>query len=148
MTAVSSIHHRLSDVSPHPERGSVVALCSVVAVAVLAACGSSGTAANKTRFCQDTATLIKAAAPVGAPDTPEKDAQILKIFKDLQATINDIGKTAPSDIETDAQLLVETITAAVKADSMDNFGPAGGTGQRMAAYCGLNGDGTPIGSTP
>ena len=114
----------------------------------LAGCGSSGGASNKTKFCEDTATLGKATAPVGAPDTPEKDAQILKIFKDIQATINDLVKTAPSDIKTDAQLLVETINAAIKADSMDNFGPAGGTGERMAAYCGLNGDGTPIGSTP
>ncbi len=122
---------------------------SVVAVATLAGCGSSNeTGANKTKFCQDAATLGKATAPVGAPDTPEKDAQILKIFKDIQTTINDLVKTAPSEIKTDAQLLVETINAAIKADSMDNFGTAGGTGQRMAAYCGLNGDGTPIVSNP
>ena len=121
---------------------------SVVAVATLAGCGGSGSAANKSKFCQDTAALGKATAPVGTPDTPEKDAQILKIFKDLQATINDIVTSAPGDIKTDAQLLVETINAAIKADSMDNFGTAGGTGQRIAAYCGLNADGTPIGSTP
>ena len=121
---------------------------SVVAVATLSGCGSSGSAADKTTFCQDTATLIKAAAPVGAPDTPAKDAQILKIFRNMQPIINDLLKTAPSDIKTDAQLLVETINAAIKADSMDNFGPAGGTGQRMAAYCGLNGDGTSVGSAP
>jgi hypothetical protein len=125
-----------------------VALLGVVAVVMLSSCGSSRSGASKTKFCEETATLGKATAAVGAPDTPEKDAQILKIFKDIQATINDLVKTAPSDIRTDAQLLVETINAAIKADSMDNFGPAGGTGQRMAAYCGLNGDGTPIGSTP
>ena len=148
MTAGWSHHHRMSGVSLRHGRGSVGALFSVVAVAMLAGCGSSGSAANRTKFCQDTAALGKATAPVGVPDTAAKDAQILKVFKDLQATINDLVKTAPSDIKTDAQLLVETIDAAIKADSMDNFGTAGGTGQRMATYCGLNGDGTPIGSTP
>ena len=148
MTAVWSHHHRISGVSPRHGRGSVVALFSVVAVAMLAGCGSSASAANKTKFCQDTATLDKAVAPVGAPDTPEKDAQILKIFKDNQATLDDLGKTAPSDINTDARLLLETINAAIKADSMDNFGTAGGTGPRIAAYCGQNIDGTPISSTP
>jgi hypothetical protein len=148
MTAVWSYHHRITGASPRCGRGSAIALFSIVAVATLAGCGGSGSAANKTKFCQDTATLANATAPVGTPDTPEKDAQILKIFKDIQATINDLVKTAPSDIKTDAQLLVETINAAIKADSMNNFGPAGGTGQRMATYCGLNGDGTPIGSTP
>ena len=149
MTAIRSHHHRTSGVSPCRGRGVGVALFSVVAVAVLAGCGSSsGSAANKTKFCQDTATLAKAVAPVGAPDTPEKDAQILKIFKANQATLDDFGKTAPSDISTDAQLLLQTINAAVKANSMDSFGTAGGTGPRIATYCGQNIDGTPIGSTP
>ena len=148
MTALWSHHHRITGGSTRHGRGSVVALFSIVAVVVLAGCGSSGSAANKTKFCQDVATLGKATAPVGVPDTAAKDAQILRVFRDIQATINDLVKTAPSDIKTDTQLLVETINAAIKADSMDNFGTAGGTGQRMATYCGLNGDGTPIGSNP
>src|SRR5258705_10544179 len=143
MTGVRSDHQRVWRTLPFRRRGLCIALLCVAVVAVLASCGSSGSGASKSKFCQDTATLGKATAPVGAPDTAAKDAQILKVFRDIQATINDLVKTAPSDIKTDAQLLVETINAAIKADSMDNFGTAGGTGQRMAAYCGLNGDGTP-----
>jgi hypothetical protein len=72
----------------------------------------------------------------------------LKIFIDNQATLDDLGKTAPSDINTDAQLLLVTLNAATKADSMDNFGTAGGTGPLIAAYCGQNIDGAPISSSP
>ena len=114
----------------------------------MSGCGGGGSDGDKSRFCRDTSVLGKATAPVGVPDTAEKDAQMLSILKGVQATINDLVKTAPGEIRTDAQLLVETMNAAIKADSMANFGTAGGTGARIAAFCGLNNDGTPIGSTP
>ena len=123
-------------------------LSSAVALAALAGCGSSASTASKTKFCEKVASLNKLLAPVGAPDTPEKDAQFLKIFKDNMATVDDFGKTAPSDIKTDAVLFMNTIKAVVKADSMDGFPAGGQAGGRIAAYCGLNGDGTSPGSTP
>jgi hypothetical protein len=129
-------------------RGVALALFSVVAVAPLAGCSSSGSAVNKTKFCDDVATIDKLLAPVGAPDTPDKDAQFVKIFKDNLATVNDFGKTAPSAIKADSVLLTNTINAVVKANSMDGFPAGAEAGGRMGAYCGLNNDGTPIGSTP
>jgi hypothetical protein len=119
----------------------------LVAVGLLVGCGGGGGSADKTRFCQDNSTLDKAIAPIGPPDDAAKSAQLLQVFKDNQAKIDDFGKTAPSDIKADAQLIVTTINAAVKANSLDGLSVLGGVGQRVDAYCGQNSDGTPIGST-
>ena len=60
-----------------------------------------------------------------------------------QTTLDDFLKAAPRAIKTDAQLLADTINAAIKADSLEGLSQAAGVGQRVAAYCGQNIDGTP-----
>lgn len=95
------------------------------------------------KFCQDTATLNKAAAPVGSPDTPAKSARLLRVFSANQLTVDDLLKVAPSAIKADAKLLADTINAAIKADSLEGLSQAAGVGQRVAAFCSQNMDGTP-----
>jgi hypothetical protein len=155
-TTAAQSPHRINGSSSYRKRGLGLTLISIVIVAATMLVGcSSGSASktttastiNKTKFCQDNSTMHSLTAPVGTPEDGAKSAQLLQIFKDNQATINDFAKTAPSEIQADAQLLVKTISAAIKANSLDGLSKAAGVGGRVDAYCQQTSTGTPAGST-
>lgn len=119
----------------------IVALFALASLIV--GCGGGGSSADKTKFCQDNATLDKIAGSVSSP------AEAVQVLKSKQSTIDDFSKTAPSDVKTDAQALVTAANAAIKANSIDGLtAPAIQTvGQRVDAFCGQDAGGNPIGNT-
>jgi hypothetical protein len=111
-------------------------------VTLLVGCGSSsnnsGSVANKASFCAANATLDKATASVTTPD------QLLAALKANQSSIAQFGKTAPSAIKAQAQLLVQGATAAIKGDSVKAFNTQkfATAGQAVDTYCGQGANGS------
>ena len=100
-------------------------------------CGSSASSAsapNKAKFCADYATLGK--ATTGSPPP----AQLVQILKANQASIDDLEKSAPSTLKTDAQTAVNALNAYIKANN--GLALAGGAnvvaaGNHIDSVCGL-----------
>jgi hypothetical protein len=117
---------------------------AVAATVLLAGCGgsasSSTAAASKTSFCADNAKLNQATAANSTLD------QLLSTLKANQATIDDFGRTAPSDIKAKAQLLVSGAHAAIKVNTAAAFATAKyvDTGKTVDAYCGQDAKGNPV----
>jgi Spy/CpxP family protein refolding chaperone len=129
-------------------------LFSLVSAAMLVGCSSGVSAANKTKFCQDNATMHKVAGDgtQSTPDAAGRSAHLLKVYRDNQATINDLGKTAPAEVQVDAQLIMNTLNDAIKANSLDGVSAKASSVSpafdRVDVYCRQSSSGTPIGSTP
>ena len=153
MTVVQS-HHRISDDSSWSGRALGLMLFSLISAAILVGCSSGVSAANKTKFCQDIATMHKVAGDgtQSTPDAAARSAHVLKVYRDNQATINDLGKTAPADVQVDAQLIMNTLKDAIKANSLDGATAKASSistaFDRVDVYCRQSTSGTPIGSTP
>jgi hypothetical protein len=109
---------------------------------LLVGCGSSSSSsssvANKASFCAANATLDKATASVTTPD------QLLKALEAHQSAIAEFGKTAPSAINAQAQVLVQGATAAIKAGSVKAFNTQkfANAGQAVDTYCGEGANGS------
>jgi hypothetical protein len=114
----------------------------VALVTLLVGCGSSssssGSVANKASFCAANATLDKATASVTTPD------QLLAALKANQSAIDEFGKTAPSAIQAQAQVLVQGANAAIKANSVKAFNTQkfATAGQAVDTYCGQGANGS------
>jgi hypothetical protein len=117
-------------------RFSTLVVVPVALVTLMAGCGSSSkssaSAANKASFCAANATLDRATASVTTP------AQLLQALKANQSAIDEFGKTAPSLIATEAQVLVSGAKAAIKAGSVTTFNTKtfASAGQAVDTYCG------------
>jgi hypothetical protein len=126
---------------------------SFVVVALLTGCGSSSSSSStetstgstsasgdKATFCQDNSTIDKATS---AATTPDKQ---LAALKDNQSTITDFANTAPSDIKTQADVLVSTATDAISANSAAGLSDPKfvDAGKAVDAYCGQQSNGEPI----
>jgi hypothetical protein len=115
----------------------------VVGVSLLVGCGSStATSAGKAQFCQDDSVLDKATFGVSTADG------LLQAIRANQSTIDDFGKTAPPEINTDAQALVTAAKTAVNSNSVAGLADPNlqAAGNRVDAFCGLNSHGDPIGN--
>ena len=61
-----------------------------------------------------------------------------------RANCSETRATASADVETgELKAFADTINEAVQANSLAGLSKAAGVGQRIAAYCGQNIDGTP-----
>ena len=69
---------------------------------------------------------------------------MLAYFKGNQTTLEDFGKTAPPDIQADAQYLVNAVHAAISANdpSVSSSADVQAAGARVDSYCGQNSTGT------
>jgi hypothetical protein len=120
---------------------SGVAVVPIALVALLAGCGSSsssGATANKASFCADNAKLDKATA------SDNSLAELLKTLRANQSTVGDFGKTAPSAIRAQAQVLVTGADTAIKANNTASFGTQkfASAGKAVDAFCGQDAGGT------
>jgi hypothetical protein len=128
-------------ITPRARTLSRVALLPVAVVALLAGCGSSsssGATANKASFCADNAKLDKATA------SDSSLGELLKTLKANQSTVEDFGKTAPSAIRAQAQVLVTGADTAIKSNNTASFNTQkfAGAGKAVDAFCGQNAGGT------
>jgi hypothetical protein len=98
-------------------------------------------AANKTKFCADTAILDRATSAATVP------SDLIPIFESNVKTLNDFQGTAPSAIVATAGTLVQAAGNAVNSGNADAFAtPAIQKDiQKVSTFCGLNIDGTPAG---
>ncbi len=123
-------------------RFSSFVVVPVALVTLLVGCGSSssssGSVANKASFCAANATLDKATASVTTPD------ELLTALKANQSVIDEFGKTAPSAIKAQAQVLVQGADAAIKANSAKVFSTTkfASAGQAVDTYCGQGANGS------
>ena len=123
-------------------RFSSFVVVPVALVTLLVGCGSSssssGSGANKASFCAANATLDKATASVTTPE------ELLTALKANQSAIDEFGKTAPSAIKAQAQVLVQGATAAIKANSVTAFNTTkfATAGQAVDTYCGQGANGS------
>lgn len=108
---------------------------------------TSATSGDKAAFCRDNAAIDQG---IIANGTLASAAGLLAYFEANQETIDDFGRTAPSDIRDDAQFLVDAVHAAISAN--DGTSLAGAevqdAGARVDDYCGQNADGTEITPAP
>jgi hypothetical protein len=98
-------------------------------------------AANKAKFCADTAILDKATSVATAP------SDLIPIFESNVKTLNDFQGTAPSSIVATAGTLVQAVRNAVNSGNAQAFTTPAIMNdiQKVSTFCGLNIDGTPAG---
>jgi hypothetical protein len=131
------------------ERRLLVVAFTMTAALLAAGCGSSAskgatgntdstTAAassgNKTAFCRDNATLnTKSQAATSV-------AEVITIFKNNVAVIDDFGKQAPANISADAHTIVVAAHKVISSGSITAFGATaiGTAGKRVDTYCGVS----------
>jgi hypothetical protein len=138
--------------STRAQRVFLSAAAPLVALVLMAGCSSTASSvsgainaisANKTKFCQDNASIDKAPAAAGA-HTP---SEILQVLRDNQALLDDFEKTAPSAFKAQAQTLVNNVKAAINANNPAGLAATNNLGHLADAFCGQNSEGNPIGST-
>jgi hypothetical protein len=114
------------------------------ATAKAATAGATPTAsgaASKAAFCRDNAAIDQAATGgFGSPGA------LLTYFKTNPGVIDDFGRNAPSDIQADAQFLVNAVHAAIDTNNATSVSSAdvAAAGARVDSYCGQNANGTQI----
>jgi hypothetical protein len=98
-------------------------------------------AANKAKFCADTAVLDKATSVAKTP------SNLIAIFESNVKTLNDFQGTAPSAIVATAGTLVQAARTAVNTGSAQAFATPAIMKDILAVstYCGLNIGGSPLG---
>jgi Domain of unknown function (DUF4333) len=98
-------------------------------------------AANKTKFCADTATVDKATSMATVP------SDLIPIFQANVKTLNDFQGTAPSAIVATAGTLVQAVRTAVNSGNAQAFTTPAIMNDiaKVSTFCGLNIDGTPAG---
>jgi len=98
-------------------------------------------AANKAKFCADTAAIDKATSVATTP------SDLIPIFESNVKTLNDFQGTAPSAIVATAGTLVQAVRTAVNSGDADAFTTPAIMNDivKVSTFCGLNIDGSPAG---
>jgi Domain of unknown function (DUF4333) len=104
--------------------------------------GQAFGAANKVKFCADTATIDKATSVV------HTTAELIPIFEANLKTIMDFQSVAPSAVVASAGTLVQAVRTAVNSGNANAFATPGIMKAEAAvnAFCGFNADGSPTGT--
>jgi hypothetical protein len=104
--------------------------------------GQAFGAANKAKFCADTAVIDKATAG------EHTQAQLIAIFEANVKTIKDFQGVAPAAVVASAGTLVQAVRTAVNTGNAGAFASPAITRAEAAVntFCSLNVDGTPTAS--
>jgi hypothetical protein len=111
---------------------SMLLACALGASLLAAGCsGGGGSKPDKAAFCRDNATLNTQSAKA------KSLADVAKIFKANEATIDDFQKHAPADIRTDANTLVNAAHKVISTGSTKAFSvtATAAAGTRVDNYC-------------
>jgi hypothetical protein len=104
--------------------------------------GQAFGAANKVKFCADTAIIDKATSGL------HTTAELIPIFEANLKTIMDFQGVAPSAVVASAGTLVQAVRTAVNSGNANAFATAAIMKAEAAVdtFCGLNADGSAAGS--
>ena len=129
----------------------------VVAISLVAGCGSSSksssssdsssttaaAAGDKTAFCADNAAISKALSGITSAD------QALPALKANISMIDKFGTDAPDSIKADAKLMVDTTHTAIDKNDASGMSDPKFTaaGEKVDAFCGVSTSGSSGSST-